>query len=48
LAKLSRQQIKAKDHDGKEILFEGGSVAEVLKLAGVKLGGDTMRGKRVA
>jgi hypothetical protein len=48
LAKLSRQQTKAKDHEGKEILFEGVSVADVLKLAGVKLGGDTMRGKRVA
>jgi hypothetical protein len=48
LAKLSRQQIKAKDHDGKEIVFEGASVADVLKLAGVKLGGDTMRGKRLA
>jgi hypothetical protein len=48
LAKLGRQQSKAKDHDGKEVLFEGVSVADVLKLAGVKLGGDTMRGKRVA
>ena len=48
LAKLSRAQTKAKDHDGKEIVFEGVSVADVLKLAGVKLGGDTMRGKRIA
>jgi hypothetical protein len=48
LAKLSRQQIKAKDHDGKEIAFEGVSVTDVLKLAGVKLGGDTLRGKRLA
>jgi hypothetical protein len=48
LAKLPRQQVRAKDHDGKEIAFEGVSVADVLKLAGVKLGGDTMRGKRLA
>jgi hypothetical protein len=48
LAKLPRAQTKAKDHDGKEIAFEGVSVADVLKLAGVKLGGDTMRGKRLA
>jgi Oxidoreductase molybdopterin binding domain len=41
-------QTKAKDHDGKEIGFEGVSVADVLKLAGVQLGGDTMRGKRLA
>src|ERR1700755_2785697 len=48
LAGFTRQQVKARDHDGKEAAVEGVSVADVLKLAGVKLGGDTMRGRRLA
>jgi DMSO/TMAO reductase YedYZ molybdopterin-dependent catalytic subunit len=44
LGKLTRQTVHAKDHDGKEADFEGFSLHDVLKSAGVKLGQD-LRGK---
>ncbi|HVF55002.1 MAG TPA: molybdopterin-dependent oxidoreductase [Pyrinomonadaceae bacterium] len=46
-AKLPRLSVRAKDHDGKETEFEGVELAEVLRLAGVKLGGH-MHGKELA
>jgi len=48
LAKLARLQLKGTNHDGLEMQFEGVSVNDVLRLCGVKLGGGTMRGKRLA
>lgn len=47
-AKLTRQKLKAKDHDGKEVEYEGVVLADVLNLAGVKLGNRQVRGKRLA
>lgn len=44
LAKLPRRSVKARDHDGKEVSFEGVEVGEVLKLAGSKFG-EQLRGK---
>ena len=46
-AKLPRQMVHAKDHDGKEADYEGVAVVELLKAAGVKLGQD-LRGKALA
>lgn len=47
LAKLPRRTVKAKDHGGKEALFEGVELGEVLKLADVKFG-EGLRGKSLA
>jgi len=47
LAKLPRVSTKAKDHDGKEAVYEGVPLVEVLKLAGVKFG-EALRGKNLA
>jgi len=44
LGKITRQTVHAKDHDGKEADFEGFSLHDVLKSAGVKFGQD-LRGK---
>ncbi len=46
-AKLPRQAVHAKDHEGKEADYEGVAVSDVLKAAGVKLGTD-LRGKALA
>jgi DMSO/TMAO reductase YedYZ molybdopterin-dependent catalytic subunit len=46
-AKLPRQTVHAKDHDGKEADYEGVALVELLKAAGVKLGQD-LRGKALA
>jgi len=46
LSKLPRVTVKAKDHSGKESTFEGVSLVEVLKLAGVQFG-ESLRGKRL-
>jgi hypothetical protein len=48
LAKLPRKQAAGKDHDGKDMQFDGYNMTDVLKLAGVKLGDGTLRGKRLA
>ncbi len=45
IAKLNRVSVKAKDH-GKEAAFEGVSLTEVLKAAGVEFG-ENLRGKRM-
>src|SRR5262245_17702529 len=47
LAKLRRRSVQAKDHDGKDTVFEGIELAEVLRLAGVKFG-EQLRGKELA
>jgi DMSO/TMAO reductase YedYZ molybdopterin-dependent catalytic subunit len=46
LAKLSRQTLQVRDHDGRESLFEGVAIVELLRLAGVPLGKD-LRGERM-
>jgi DMSO/TMAO reductase YedYZ molybdopterin-dependent catalytic subunit len=46
-AKLPRQTVHAKDHDGKEADYEGVALVDVLKAAGVKFGQE-MRGKALA
>lgn len=47
LAKLPRQTVSAKDHDGKAATFEGVALVEVLRLAGVEFG-EKLRGKNLA
>jgi DMSO/TMAO reductase YedYZ molybdopterin-dependent catalytic subunit len=47
LGKLPRSSVRAKDHDGKELEYEGSALIEVLKLAGVKFG-EGLRGKSLA
>jgi DMSO/TMAO reductase YedYZ molybdopterin-dependent catalytic subunit len=47
IAKLPRRSLKARDHAGKEALFEGAALVDVLKPSGVPLGAD-MRGKALA
>jgi hypothetical protein len=46
LAQFPRQSLRATDELGKESLFEGVLVAEILKAAGVKFGKE-LRGKRL-
>jgi DMSO/TMAO reductase YedYZ molybdopterin-dependent catalytic subunit len=46
-ARLPRQTVRAKDHDGKEGEFAGVPLVEVLKAAGVKFGQD-LRGPALA
>ena len=45
-AKLPRTEVKGKDKDGKEHLFSGVAVSEILKQAGATLGGQ-LRGKNL-
>ena len=47
LAKLPRQTVSAKDHDGKTATFEGVALVEVLRLVGVEFG-EKLRGKSLA
>jgi DMSO/TMAO reductase YedYZ molybdopterin-dependent catalytic subunit len=47
LAKLPHRSVQTKDHDGKDVAFEGVELAEVLKLGGVKFG-EQLRGKELA
>jgi len=47
LARFPRQSLRATDELGKESLFEGVLVTEILKAAGVKFGKE-LRGKRLA
>jgi len=47
LARLPHRTVRAKDHDGRESSFEGVTLVEVLKAAGVKFGND-LRGKALA
>src|SRR5262249_30694603 len=47
IARLPRQAVRARDHEGKEATFEGVALIEVLKKAGVKFGKD-LRGPALA
>lgn len=47
LAKLPRKEVRGKDHDGKESVYSGVELREILKLAGVKFGKD-LRGTAIA
>ena len=47
LAKLPRQTVSAKEHDGKTASFEGVALVEILRLAGVEFG-EKLRGKSLA
>jgi DMSO/TMAO reductase YedYZ molybdopterin-dependent catalytic subunit len=47
LAKLPRRSVRAKAHDGKEALFDGVELGDILKLSGVKFG-EQLRGKDLA
>lgn len=43
LAKLPRREVKTRDHDGKEAIYEGVDLREVLQLAGIKFNKETER-----
>ena len=47
LAKLPRRTVRAKDHSGKESAYEGVTVIDILRLAGVPFG-EGLRGKNLA
>lgn len=47
LAKLTRKEVKAKDHDGVEATYSGYELREILAGAGAKLGKD-LRGPMIA
>lgn len=47
LAKLPRQTVTAKDHNGKPATFEGIALIEILRLAGVEFG-EKLRGTSLA
>ena len=47
LAAMPRRSIKARDHDGRESVYDGVLVADILKKAGVKQGKD-LRGELLA
>jgi DMSO/TMAO reductase YedYZ molybdopterin-dependent catalytic subunit len=47
LGKLPHRSITARGHDGKEAMFEGVELGEILKVAGVKFG-EELRGKELA
>lgn len=43
LAKLPRREVKARDHDGKETIYEGVDLREILQLAGIKFDKESGR-----
>jgi DMSO/TMAO reductase YedYZ molybdopterin-dependent catalytic subunit len=45
--KLPRQSVETKDHDGKDAVYEGVPLVELLKAAGLKFGQD-LQGKALA
>jgi DMSO/TMAO reductase YedYZ molybdopterin-dependent catalytic subunit len=47
LATLPRQTLRIRDHDGKESVFEGVALVELLQRAGVPLGKDVRGGRMV-
>lgn len=48
LAKFTRREVKAKAHDGKESVYGGVSLSDILLAAGAKIGKDELRGKELA
>lgn len=47
LAKFARCEVKAKAHDGREAVYSGYNLSEILLAAGAKLGKDELRGKEL-
>jgi DMSO/TMAO reductase YedYZ molybdopterin-dependent catalytic subunit len=47
LSHMDRRSVKAKDHDGRESVFDGVLVADILKKAGIKQGKE-LRGELLA
>src|SRR5438477_127701 len=47
LAKFTRRDVKAKGHDGKEALYSGYNLSDILFAAGAKIGKDELRGKEL-
>ena len=47
LAKFARREAKAKAHDGKEAVYAGFDLSEILVAAGARLGKDELRGKEL-
>jgi hypothetical protein len=47
LARMARRSVKVKDHDGRESVFDGVLVADILKKAGIKQGKE-LRGEQLA
>ena len=47
VAKLPRQAVSARDHDGKPTAFEGVALVDILRLAGMEFG-EKLRGKNLA
>src|SRR5262249_37319933 len=47
LAKLPRQTVRVKGHDGKESTYEGTAIIEILRLAGAPTG-EALRGRNLA
>lgn len=47
LAKFARRDVKAKAHDGKDAIYGGYNLSEILLTAGAKLGKDELRGKEL-
>jgi DMSO/TMAO reductase YedYZ molybdopterin-dependent catalytic subunit len=47
LSKMPRRSVKTKNHDGKDVIYDGVELREVLSRAGVRFG-EEMRGKAVA
>lgn len=48
LAKLTRREVKGKDHDGKESIYSGINLSDVLLDAGAKIGKNELKGKELA
>ncbi len=47
LAKFTRREVKAKSHDGKESIYGGYNLSDILFSAGAKIGKDELRGKEL-
>jgi hypothetical protein len=47
LAKFTRRDVKGKDHDGKESVYSGYNLIDILLAAGAKIGKDELKGKEL-
>ena len=48
LAKFTRRDVKAKNHDGKDAIYSGYNLSDILLAAGAKIGKDELRGKEMS
>ncbi len=48
LTKFPRREVKAKVHDGKEAIYSGYNLSDILFAAGAKIGKEELRGKELA